>query len=127
MGQIRRPAEKRETLLAAGTPFYRKYKLAAGLVGSVQIIWHDATSSFTVAAYTSNVEKPPVPADGAAGPSAEWWHDETTPGDILITGAAASAIGCDLVHLGNNGAKWLLLKFTVAADSDITIIVHEKE
>jgi hypothetical protein len=114
----------RAILLAASTPYYYSVKLSDGLVSSIQIQWHDATSSFTVTAYTSNVESPTVPATGAAGPSLEEWHNESTA--LPITGASASAAGCDLAHIGNNGARWLLLKFDVAADSQISITVHGK-
>lgn len=126
MTQIRRRPAPREVFLAASTPYFRKIKLAGGMVGSVQVQWHDATSAFTIKAYTSNVEDAPEPAAGGTA-DVEYWHDETTPGDIIFAAATGAAAGCDLVHLGNNGAKWLMLQFDVTANSLVSITAHEKE
>ena len=126
MSQIRRPPQKAKILLSASTNYFFPVKLAAGIVGSIQVQWHDATSQFTIVAHTSNVEDPPVP-DPTGTVDAEFWMDETAPGNLVFGAATASAAGCDLQHIGNNGAKWLLLEFVVAANSIITITVHEKD
>ena len=127
MGQISRPnpIAPRQEILLANTPYYFKVKLSSGLINAIQVQWHDATSSFSITPYSSLVEDPDVPATAAAGPDLLFWHDESA--DISFTGAVASAAGCDVVHIGNNGAKWILLKFDVAANSDITILAHGKE
>lgn len=127
MSQIRRVnlIKKREDFLAADDPIYVKFKLSAGIISSFQISWHDATTAFAATFYTSNWDDPPVPANGAAGPSAEYWHDESS--DVTIPTVTAGAVGCDLFHLGNNGAKWGLLKIAPTANSNLSILTHEKD
>ena len=123
MPQIRRNPQLRQILLAASTPYYFKFKLSGDIVSAIQVAWHDATSNFTVTAYSSCYEDPDVPDTAAAGPDLEYWFEET---DISITGAAASAAGSEVVHVGNMGAKWLLLKVEPSADSDVSFLTHGK-
>jgi len=128
MGQIRRsvPITSRQVMAAGSAdPHYVAMKLSSGLISAVQIIWHDDVSNFTVTPYTSLMDKPTIPASAVAAPTLEHWHDESA--DISITGPTAVGVGCDVVHIGNNGAKWLLLRFTLTAASIVTVLVHGKE
>ena len=118
------------TLLAASTPYYYRLPMTTvttvpGQPMSIMIQWHDATSAFAATLYTSNLDDPDVPAVAAAGPDVEQWHSEAT--DVPIPSVTASAAGCDMIHMGNFGAKWGLLKIEPSANTSLTIITHGKE
>lgn len=89
-------------------------------IQSLQISWDDATAAFTAKLYTSNNADPDVPTTG--DPNLEHWKEEP----ITIVGAAASAAGCDLIHMTGNGARHVLLAFIPTANGTITVTPHER-
>lgn len=124
---IRRPALlwDTEALLSASTPYYVRFPADAELVMSIQIQHHDATSAYAATLYSSNVENPAVPATTAAGPDLEIWSSEAA--DAPIPTVSASAAGSKVIHLGNQGAKWLLLKIEPSANCSMSIILHGRK
>jgi hypothetical protein len=87
------------------------------LLTSIQLIWHDATTNGTFTVETSNHEDPDFDSTDATV-----WTQEV----LTITSPAASAADSFMVHLGNNGAKWVRVKFVATANSLISIWPHGK-
>lgn len=86
-------------------------------ITSTMIRWFDSTSSATITLETTNL---PVTESAFNSTTATEW----APEPVVITGPVASASGCFMLHMGNNGAKRNRLKFVVAANTSIEIISH---
>ncbi len=129
MSQITRtrPVVPKTSLTAAGGLSFFRISLAGHLLSAVQICWHDDTINMNSATkfYFSchdNPTEPPFEDSGTA--DLEEWHEDT---GIAFTGAAGSAAGSEIVQLGNQGAKWLLVEFNPSADGEISIWLHGKD
>lgn len=90
------------------------------LVTSVHLRWFDATTSGTFTLQSSNVPFPEVAVTSTS--AADWFEEGAT-----ITSPGGTAIGSFMLHLGNQGAKRLRLKYVAAADSEIEVIASGVE
>ena len=86
-------------------------------VQSVMIRWTDATSAAAITLETTNLSPADAAVTAAAG--SIWF-----PEPAVITGPAASAAGCFMLHLGNNGAKRNRLKVVTTAVTQLEIWPH---
>lgn len=95
--------------------------LSADRVGqSIQLSWADNVPNFAANIYTSNWPDPDLPID--ALPNLEHWVLEP----VAIVGASATAKGSDLIHLGNNNARWILVWFDATIGGPVKIYGHER-
>ena len=125
MSQIARPqaAVARQTITAA--KYFFHINLGSHLVSGIQCRWFDGTidANGSTKFYLSCMENPTIPAT-AGTPAATEWDEDTT---ITFTGPAGSAAGNEVIHLGNNGAKHLLIEITFTAVGDIEWWAHGKD
>lgn len=128
--QDRREASKnsgatlcKDQSVASSATLYRRVRVAEGRLVGLHLQWNDGTTNGTFKVYTSGHPDPTEPATSGSV-DASMWKEET---GLSITGPAASAAGCDVVHVGVNGAPWLMVSFAATATSDISIYAHCKE
>ena len=103
---------------AAGGLHYARYSMTSPRVQGIQISWDDNVADFdnTSVFFSSNLLNPAVPATGVAVDLTQWFAETGIP----FTGAAASAAGSEIIHLGNFGARWLLWQVNPTADSTVS-------
>lgn len=107
-------------VLIATTQFYR-VACEQSIISTLQVIWNDAVSAFPVTLFTSNRENP---AADLSVP--ENWFDESAA--VPWVGAPGGAVGTELKHIGNNGARWYLLRIgPTTAASNYSILFDAKE
>lgn len=108
--------------VAVANATVKRYRLTSmqEIVSSFQLCWHDATSAFTYKVFVSNDENPPVNEGGAL--DLTLWAEETA----LAGTVAAAAAGSKLVHLGNNGARDVMVEITTTAASKLSIKTNGK-
>lgn len=106
------------SLLAASGRHFNRFSLTAPRVEGIHIIWENAAANFggNDIFYSSCLENPTVPATGGTV-DLEQWFAET---GIAFTGATAVAVGSEIIHLGNNGARWLLWESDPTANSTVS-------
>jgi hypothetical protein len=107
--------------------FIEVTRAARGSLSSIQLRWDATLVTSAIALETTNLpEKTSTNAnDGVA-------FDSTTAGDWKTETAvtfsnAATALGGDLQHVGNMGAKRMRLKFTVTTAGSLDILTCEQE
>lgn len=102
--------------VASGATVYFDIGGADDLITSVQLRWLDATTSGTFTLETTNL--PPTEALTADAAGSKWFPEAA----LTITSPGATATGCFMIHLGNNGVKRNRIKYVAAADSEIEIV-----
>lgn len=113
-----------EFTISSGTTTFRRVYVGRGFVSGVQLVWKDATSAFSAPTlYTSCDANPAVPDDNGSA-DLEYWTEETS---LSYDAVSANAKGSQMLHLGNNGGKWLLIEIAATADCDMAIKPHAKE
>lgn len=110
--------------ITSGTEKWYRVGAPSGQICAVMVRWHDGTTAFDAPVfYTSNLDDPTVPADGASAPDLEQWALESS---VTGTAVTAGAAGSQMYHLGNNGAKWVMVKVNPTANSIISFAAHAK-
>lgn len=113
MGRGRPPLFK--GTVANGATVYIGVPITADGAIGLHIGWKDATSSATITLELSSFDAMDAPTS-EAGSAWEWKNSGET-----ITGPAASAAGCTLVHLENVRQRRARLKIVAAAACDLEI------
>jgi hypothetical protein len=108
-------------LLATGLQS-RRFPVSAPHIAAFHIIWETAASNFTIRFFTSCLANPAQPAATIA-PDLEQWFEET---GIPFAPGVGVAVGSQVVHLGNNGARWFLIEITPVANSTISVFQNER-
>jgi hypothetical protein len=98
-----------------GATVYFEFNVEDDAITSVQFRWFDATTEGTFTGETSNVPYAELASDVAAGSG---WFPET----LTITSPAGVAVGTYILHMGNNGAKRLRIKYVAIANSEIEVL-----
>lgn len=110
--------------ITSGVKHFERIPLPRGYVSGLQLAWLDATSAFSAPVlYVSNSDSPAVPADDAT-PSLAAWTIET---GVAFDAVTASASGSQMLHMGNVGAKWLLVEISATANCSLELRPHSKE
>ena len=104
-------------LAAAGRHFVRFDLRAPFRVSGIQIVWENGAADFggNDKFYSSCLLNPTTPAIGGSA-DLEQWFEET---GIPFIGAVGAAVGSEVIHLANNGARFLLWECDPIADSTV--------
>ncbi len=104
-------------LASASTTYFEIGGMNDGIM-AVMIRWTDATSAATITLETTNLSPSAAPVGDAAG---SIWCTEAA---ATITGPTATAAGCFMLHLTNNGVKRNRLKVVTTAVTQLEIWPH---